>query len=132
MSASPWSRFPGFLAPDSVLASYAGFSLGARLRVASGMPRTPVTGAFFSASTDTYEPIFGLQNSERLPTFSSIDLRVEKIFRVKRFAVTPYFEGINLTNRKNAVDYAYSADFSQRAMVTGLSMTLVAGVALKL
>jgi hypothetical protein len=126
MSASPWSRFPGFLAPDSVLASYAGFSLGARLRVASGMPRTPVTGAFFSASTDTYEPIFGLQNSERLPTFSSIDLRVEKIFRVKRFAVTPY------TNRKNAVDYAYSADFSQRAMVTGLSMTLVAGVALKL
>jgi hypothetical protein len=113
------------------MASYAGFSLGARLRVASGMPRTPVTGAYFSASIVTYEPIFGPQNSERLPTFSSLDLRVEKIFRVKRFAVTPYFEGINLTNRKNTEDYAYSPDFSQRAMVTGLPMTLVAGVALK-
>ena len=113
-------------------ASYAGFSLGARLRVASGMPRTPVTGAYYDGSFATYQPIFGPQNSERLPTFSSLDLRVEKIFRIKRFAVTPYFEGINLTNRKNAVDYAYSADFNQRAMVTGLSMTLVAGVALKL
>jgi hypothetical protein len=113
-------------------ASYAGFSLGARLRVASGMPRTPVTGGYFSSPSDTYEPIFGPQNSERLPTFSSLDLRIEKSFRVKRFAVTPYFEGINLTNRKNAEDYVYSPDFSQRATVTGLPMTLVAGVALKL
>ena len=95
------------------------------------MPRTPVTGAYLSASIDTYEPIFGPQNSERLPTFSSLDLRVEKIFRVKRFAVTPYFEGINLTNRKNTEDYAYSPNFGQRAMVTGLPRTFVAGVALK-
>jgi len=113
-------------------ASYAGFSLGARVRVASGMPRTPVTGAYYDGSIATYEPIFGPQNSERLPVFSSLDLRIEKLFRVKRFAVTPYFEGINLTKRKNAEDYAYSPDFSQRATVTGLPRTLVAGVALKL
>jgi hypothetical protein len=46
--------------------------------------------------------------------------------------VTPYLEAINLTNRKNAVDYAYSSDFSQRDTVTGLPRTVVAGLALRI
>jgi hypothetical protein len=113
------------------MASYAGFSLGARLRVASGMPRTPVISAYYSSYSDSYEPIFGPQNSERLPVFCSLDLRIAKTFRAKGLAFTPYFEGINITKRKNAEDYAYSGDFSQRAAVTGLPMTIVAGFAFK-
>jgi hypothetical protein len=111
--------------------SYADFSLGARLRVASGMPRTPVIGAYFSSYGANYEPIFGPQNSERLPVFCSLDLRIAKTFRTKGFAFTPYLEGINLTKRRNADDYAYSSSFSQRAAVTGLPMTIVTGLALK-
>ena len=113
------------------MASYAGFSLGARLRVASGMPRTPVTGAYYDASPASYEPVLGPQNSQRLPTFCSLDLRVEKTIRAKRLASTIYLEGINLTNRKNAEDYAYSTDFSQRASVTGLPRIIMAGINLK-
>ena len=77
------------------------------------------------------EPIFGPQNSERLPVFCSLDLRIAKTFRAKGLAFTPYIEGINLTKRKNAEDYAYSGDFSQRASVTGLPMTIVTGLAFK-
>jgi len=112
------------------MASYAGFSLGARLRVASGMPRTPIVGAYLDGQGDI-DPVFGPQNSERLPIFCSLDLRIAKTFRAKGLAFTPYIEGINLTKRKNAEDYAYSGDFSQRAAVTGLPMTIVAGLALK-
>jgi hypothetical protein len=113
-------------------ASYAGFSLGTRLRVSSGMPRTPVTGGYYDATNASSEPIFGPQNSERLPTFCALDLRIEKTFRAKGLAVTSYLEAINLTNRKNAVDYAYSLDFSQRGTVTGLPRTVVAGLAFRI
>jgi hypothetical protein len=112
-------------------ASYAGFSLGARLRVASGMPRTPVIGAFFDSSPSIYEPIFGPQNSERLPVFCSLDLRIAKTFHAKGLAFTPYLEGINITKRKNAEDYAYSSNFSQRDTVQGLPRTVIAGAAVK-
>jgi hypothetical protein len=112
-------------------ASYAGFSLGARLRVASGMPRTPVLGAFFDAALDSYEPVFGPQNSERLPVFCALDLRIAKTFRAKGLAFTPYLEGLNLTNRKDAEDYVYSSDFSRRDIVQGLPRTIVAGIALR-
>ena len=113
-------------------ASYAGFSLGARLRLASGMPRTPVTGAFYDSTSAGYYPIFGPQNSDRLPMFCALDVRLEKTFRAKGLAFTPYVEALNLTNRKNAVDYAYSMDFRQRDTVTGLPRTVVAGIALGL
>ena len=112
-------------------ASYAGFSLGARLRVASGMPRTPVVGWYFDSLVDIYEPVFGPQNSERLPVFCALDLRIAKTFHAKRLAFTPYLEGINLTDRKNAEDYAYSADFRQRDTIQGLPRTVIAGVAVK-
>jgi hypothetical protein len=95
------------------------------------MPRTPVMGAYYDASIDSYEPVFGPQNSQRLPIFSSLDLRVEKTIRAKKLASTLYIEGINLTNRRNAEDYAYSLDFSRRATVTGLPRIIMAGINLK-
>ena len=107
--------------------AYAGFSLGARLRVASGMPRTPVTGMYNAMAG--IEPIFGAQNSDRLPLFHALDLRLAKTFHAKRLKITPYLEGINLTKHKNAEDYSYSADFNQRNPVQGLPRTIVAGIA---
>jgi len=113
-------------------ATYAGYSLGTRLRVSSGMPRTPVIGAYLNAAIGGSEPIFGPQNSERLATFCALDVRIDKTFRAKGIAFTPYLEAINLTNRKNAIDYAYSSDFRQRDTVTGLPRTVVAGIALRI
>jgi len=108
------------------MVAYAGFSLGARLRVASGMPRTPVTGTYFTNMAN-YQPIFGAQNSDRLPVFCALDLRLAKTFHAKRLNVTPYLEGINLTNYKNAEDYGYSSDFMRRSVVQGLPRTVVVG-----
>ena len=49
--------------------------LGARFRYATGMPRTPVVGAFYDVRGDGFQPIFGAHNSIRLPDHLQLDLR---------------------------------------------------------
>lgn len=93
---------------------------GARLRYATGMPRTPVTGAYFDTNAGLYRPILGAQNSERLPDFVEIDLRVEHTWSWPRLALTLGLEALNLSNRKNAEEIIYSGDFTRRATITGL------------
>jgi len=54
----------------ALLASYEitrGLLAGARFRYTTGAPRTPVMGAYFNSTAQQYEPIFGAQNSIRIP-----------------------------------------------------------------
>jgi hypothetical protein len=60
-------------------ATFRGFVFGLRFRLATGMPRTPVIGSYLDATTGQYQPIFGAQNSIRLPVFYALDLRMEKV-----------------------------------------------------
>ena len=108
----------------TALASYAigkGFEVGARFRYASGFPRTPVTGAYYDAKSDTYQPTFGAQNSIRIPPFVSLDLRASK-----RFTFGPtteleiYLDVQNVTNRENPEELVYSRDYSEQRSITGL------------
>lgn len=93
---------------------------GARLRYATGMPRTPVVGAYFDSNAGMVRPILGPQGSERLPDFFEIDLRLERTWRWPRWALTLGLEILNLSNRKNAEEIVYSGDFTRRATITGL------------
>ena len=56
---------------------YRGWVAGVRFRYTSGMPRTPVVGAFYDARGDQYQPLFGAQNSIRIPAFWQLDLRAD-------------------------------------------------------
>jgi hypothetical protein len=104
------------------------WTFGARLRVASGMPRTPVTGAFFDAKNDLYDPVFGPQNSTRLPAFWQLDARIDRSFVLGRgVGLRVYVEGLNLTDRANAEEYVYNLDYTRRAAVTGLPLIALAG-----
>jgi hypothetical protein len=109
------------------------WSVGARFRVASGLPRTPVTGAFYDAKDDVYQPIFGPQNSIRLPTFWQLDLRVDRSFRLGESArLLVYLEGLNVTNRANGEEYIYNVDYTRRGIVTGLPAIAVLGARVEL
>jgi outer membrane receptor protein involved in Fe transport len=115
----------------AVLASYEithGFQAGARFRYTTGAPRTPVLGAFFNASEQYYEPIYGAQNSIRLPSFYSLDLRAEQSFVYRRLKFNIFADVQNVTNRKNPEEIIYSPNFSQRGYITGLPALAVAGV----
>ncbi len=100
------------------------WSLGARVRIATGEPRTGVVGSFFDSRSGRFQPIRGPQNGVRLPTFFAADLRAER--RFPHGAV--YVEVQNLTGRANAEELIYSADFSQQNYLTGLPLLAIAGL----
>jgi hypothetical protein len=104
------------------------WTVGLRFRYATGLPRTPVTGAFYDAKDDLYQPIFGAQNSIRLPDFWQLDLRVDRSFLLGESArLLVYIEGLNVTNRANGEEYIYNTDYTRRGIITGLPAIAVVG-----
>jgi hypothetical protein len=114
----------------TALASYEfrGWAFGARFRLSSGFPRTPVIGSFFDARGDQYQPVFGRQNSIRIPEFYQLDLRVEKTFTWPKLALHVYVDVQNVTYQRNPEEIVYSEDFSRRGYITGLPTLAVLGV----
>jgi hypothetical protein len=100
------------------------WTLGARLRFATGEPRTDVIGAFFDSTSGRFEPIRGPHNGVRLPAFFAADVRGER--RFAHGAV--YLEVQNVTDRANAEEIIYSADYTRRGYLTSLPLLAIAGV----
>jgi TonB family protein len=114
----------------TALGSYdlgAGFEVGLRFRLATGYPRTPVQGAYFDARTNTYEPIFGPQNSLRIPPFVSLDARVAKHFKWGRTDGEIYLDVQNVTDHSNPEEIVYNTNYTQRGYITGLPILPVFG-----
>ena len=112
-------------------ATLRGLVLGVRFRLATGMPRAPVIGSYLDTTTGQYQPIFGPQNSIRLPVFYALDLRIEKHFRRHSVDVVPYLEVLNLTNHANVEEFAYDELFASRSNITGLPILAVGGLAIR-
>jgi hypothetical protein len=90
----------------------------------SGTPVTPVVG------TDAFpdgrvRPIYGAINSQRLPAYHRLDLRVDAQFSSR---LSGYVELINAYGRKNVAGYDYSADYSKREFVYQLPAFLTFGL----
>jgi hypothetical protein len=117
-----------------VLASYElgrGWEVGARFRYTTGFPRTPVVGSFYDSRDDAYQPLFGAQNSIRIPAFYQLDARIEKSFTLRRYKINAFLDVQNLTNRKNAEELIYNFDYSRRSTISGLPTLAVAGLRLE-
>jgi hypothetical protein len=112
-------------------ATLRGLVVGLRFRLATGMPRTPVIGSYLDTTTGQYQPIFGAQNSIRLPVFYALDLRIERTFRVRSVEVAPYLEVLNLTNHANVEEFAYDEQFAARSNITGLPILAVTGLSVR-
>lgn len=83
---------------------------GARWSYHSGHPDTPIIGT----RTDVdgrIRPIYGTLNSERMPAYHRLDLRVDYKYSDK---LSYYAELINAYARKNTGRYEYSADYKTR------------------
>ena len=89
------------------------WTLGARWRYVSGNPTTPVAGAVFDADADVYVPLYGDVNSDRLPAFHQLDLRLDKWWLFDAWRLLTYLEIRNVYNQQNAQAVSYNFDFSQ-------------------
>lgn len=105
-----------------------GFEIGARVRFATGLPRTPVARALYSARRDIYEPVFGPKNSDRIPSFFQTDVRASKRFALPaKSELEVYLEVQNVTNRSNPEEIVYSSSYADRGYITGPPVLPVVG-----
>lgn len=114
----------------TALASYdlgAGFEVGARARVASGYPRTPLQYVYLDTRRNQYEPTLGVYNTDRIPMFMQLDARVTKRFKLPGSELEVYLDVQNVTNRDNPEEIAYAPDYSQRRYILGLPILPVLG-----
>jgi hypothetical protein len=97
------------------------YTFGARVAYQTGLPRTPVTGAYYDVRDARYEPLFGAQNSIRLPSFFELDLRASRRFVLAAGVdLDVYAELENATFHRNPEEILYSHDYSRHAYITGL------------
>lgn len=108
------------------------WTLGGRVRLATGEPRTSVLGSFFDSRSGRFQPIRGAHNGVRLPTFFAADVRGERRFTIsKAVHGAVYLEIQNLTDRANAEEIIYNADFTQKGYLTSLPLLAIGGVRLE-
>ena len=115
----------------SVIAKYEineRLDLSGRVAWHSGPPHTPILGGDPDPDhPGTFTPIYGELNSERLPDYARIDLRLDWLVSPAR-GIRVHFEVINATNHENVAGYEYSADYTGRRNVEQLPMFLSVGV----
>jgi TonB family protein len=108
-----------------------GWEAGVRFRLVSGNPVTPIVGSVYDADSDIYWPIYGQTNSERLPMFHQLDVRIDKNWQWKYLKLAVYIDVQNVYNQKNVEGYQYSYDFSEKVYFTGLPILPSLGLKLE-
>ncbi len=108
-----------------------GWEAGVRFRLVTGNPDTPVTGAVFDADSDSYWPVYGPVNSDRLPAFHQLDVRVDKIWTFKHLQYSVYVDVQNVYNHKNVEGYDYAYDYSDKVYFYGLPILPSVGMKLE-
>lgn len=106
----------------------AGFELGARFQLASGRPDTPVIGATYNADTGNYIALRGRTRSVRLPTFSQLDVRIERTWLFHRWSLGLYLDVINVLNTKNVEAIQYDYRFRHSSPITSFPFLPTLGV----
>lgn len=102
-----------------------GWEFGARFRIVSGPLDTPAVGrpslpAIYAADAGAYAPLQGKAFSERLPLFHQLDLRVDKRWQFRAWALSAYLDVQNVYNHPAKESFVYNFDYSRRSYQTGI------------
>jgi TonB family protein len=115
----------------SALGSYefgAGWEVGLRFRYATGYPRTPVTGAFYDAKGNLYDPLFGPQNTIRIPSFYSLDALASKTWALSASSRLMIFLDVqNITYANNPEEIVYNYNYTTQGYISGLPILAILG-----
>ena len=105
-----------------------GWRIGARVRMASGSPFTPLIGRTREADGD-YVPVFGETFSKRLRTFFQVDVRVDRDWKRPWGTITAFIDVQNATGQQNIEGGVYTDDFSGFEPTTGMPVFPSFGIA---
>ncbi len=108
------------------------WEFGAKWQYRTGNPYTPVEDARIQFDPRNgkpiYIPIYAETNSDRLPAYHRLDLRVSKIFQFSGWKLGVFLELLNTYNRKNLLDYDYSDDYKTRVDLNQLPILPYLGI----
>jgi len=97
----------------------------------SGRPYTPLDSVIYFPETNSYLPIEGSINSERLPSYQRLDIRADYWFKWSKVPFSIYIEVLNIYNHKNIYDYVWNDDYSQRSESYQFPLLPTFGVSVK-
>ena len=109
------------------------WELGARFRLVTGLPYTPIVGATYDdpgTSCGTPCPILGEESSARMPVFHQLDVRVDKTWVFRRAILGLYFDVQNVYNKQNAEAVLYNRYYTRTSAVVGVPILPVLGARL--
>ncbi len=118
LRGSPWGGYheadfsqPHVFNTVGNLALGSGWELGARWRLASGIPYTPVISRSYDSIAGRWKPIFGGVNSARLDSYQRLDLRLQKEWaRAQVWRL--YVDIFNVSDQPNITSVTYEDDYS--------------------
>jgi len=108
-----------------------GWETGLRFRLISGNPLTPYMYGIQVVDQGSYIPVFGAENSSRLPPFVQLDFRVEKKFTFERWVLSTYLDVQNITNYANSEMQVWDYRFRESWNVPGIPIFPSIGVSAK-
>jgi TonB family protein len=102
-----------------------GWELGARFRIVSGPLDTPVVGkpslpAIYASDAGAYVPLQGKAYTLRLPLFHQLDIRVDKRWQFKDWALSAYLDVQNAYNHPATEGLIYNYNYSKQGYQTGI------------
>ncbi len=113
------------------VASYrtdGGWEFGARFRLTTGRPATPVLGGTYDADADVYVPVTAPRRTGREPTFHELDLRAEKTFTFDTWRLSAFLDIINVYDAANPEATQWDYRYGQSAPVRGVPFLPTIGI----
>lgn len=97
------------------------FEISAKGQYVTGNPTTPYAFGVYDIDQDYYEGFStGAYNSERLPAYSALSLRFDKLFTFKGFQLDLYVDLINVLHGENPEFEVYNYDYTEKRYITGI------------
>ena len=110
-----------------ILVAVAGYSfpddlgVSGKIQYVTGNPYTPYEQGIYDIDQDSYFSFpTGAYNSERLPSFLSIDVRVDKLFTFEQWQLEAYLDLLNIIRGKNPEFTVYNYDYTEQSYISGL------------
>jgi TonB family protein len=104
----------GYTFPDD-------FGISGKVQFVTGNPYTPYEQGIYDIDQDSYFAFpSGAYNSERLPSFFSVDLRADKLFTFEQWQLETYIDLLNIIRGKNPEFTVYNYDYTEESYISGL------------
>jgi TonB family protein len=115
----------------NAVASYktdGGWEFGARFRLATGSPETPVVGSTYDADDNDYDPVEGPFRSGRRKAFHQLDARIDKTWTFNTWLLGLYLDVQNVLNVENVEATEWDYRYRESAPVTSVPFLPTIGI----